>query len=59
MQRTLSISEAARTLSIGRTKIYELLKNDEMRTIRVGRRRLILANDVDAFVERALSGEAR
>jgi excisionase family DNA binding protein len=59
MQRTISISDAARSLSIGRTKLYEILKTNEMRTIRVGRRRLVLASDVDAFVDRALTGEQR
>lgn len=55
MQRTISVPEAARVLSIGRTKLYQLLNADEIRTIKIGNRRLVLASDVDAFVARALS----
>lgn len=55
MQLTISVPEAARVLSIGRTKLYQLLNADEIRTIKIGNRRLVLASDVDAFVNRALS----
>ena len=47
----LSIREAAKHLSIGRTSLYGLINRGELVTIKVGRRRLITADSVKAWLE--------
>ena len=49
--RLLSIDEAARTLGIGRTVLYDELTNGRLRSFKVGRRRLIPASAIDAYIE--------
>jgi len=46
----LPIGEAARLLGIGRTKIYALIADGSIPTVRVGRRRLVRRADLDVFV---------
>lgn len=48
--RALSISEAARSLGIGRTLFYELLLSGDIASVHIGRRRLILATEIDRFL---------
>jgi excisionase family DNA binding protein len=45
----LSINEAAEALRIGRTKIYELLSDGTLRSVRIGRRRLVHISEVRRF----------
>ncbi len=52
--RALSIKDAARTYSIGRSTIYILLKQEKLRDVKVLGRRLVLVEDL----ERLLGGEA-
>jgi excisionase family DNA binding protein len=44
------VSEALELLPIGRTKMFELIATGELRTITIGRRRLIPADALAAFV---------
>lgn len=37
----LSVEEAAKYLSLGRTKMFELIRKGELQTIKIGRRRLV------------------
>ena len=46
----VSVSEAARLCGIGRTKFSELISKGEVPSKRMGRRRLILLNDLHAFL---------
>jgi excisionase family DNA binding protein len=39
--RLLSIEEAASAMSLGRTSVYALIGSGRLRTIKVGRRRLV------------------
>lgn len=39
---TVTIAEAQRRSGIGRTMLYELIKQNELESIRIGRRRLIV-----------------
>jgi excisionase family DNA binding protein len=48
----VSIHEAAEALSIGRTSLYELIKDGTLETRKMGRRRLVLAASL-----RRLAGE--
>ena len=45
-----SLDEAAEYLGIGMTMLFELKKRGEIRTFRLGRRTLVHADDLDAFV---------
>jgi excisionase family DNA binding protein len=53
MQRLLlTVSEAARTLGIGRSLLYELMANDEVESIHVGRLRRIPADALVTYIDR-------
>jgi excisionase family DNA binding protein len=44
------IAVAARMLGLGRTKLYELMDNQELVSLKVGRARLIVVASLHAFV---------
>jgi excisionase family DNA binding protein len=50
----LSVEEAARRTSIGLTVFYDLLARGEIASIKLGRRRLIPAKELEDFAERKL-----
>jgi excisionase family DNA binding protein len=49
---------AARILGIGRDYLYGLLRSGELRSLRVGRKRLIPRFELEDFVRRQLAAEA-
>lgn len=52
--RLLSIDEAAAALGLGRSRLYAEIASGRLRSLRVGRRRLVPAAAVAAFIaERA------
>ena len=54
----LTVDEAAHKLSLGRTKIYELMDAGEIRAIRIDRARRIPAEEIPAFIARKLKEAA-
>ncbi|WP_034221042.1 excisionase family DNA-binding protein [Actinotalea ferrariae] len=48
----ISVEEAAERLDIGRTLLFELIRTDQIRTIRVGRLRKVPVESLHEFVER-------
>jgi excisionase family DNA binding protein len=48
----LTVAEAGRALAVGRTTIYELIRNGELEVIRIGRSTRIPVDAIAAFVER-------
>lgn len=48
----VTVDEAARQLSIGRSHLYECLLSGSLPSIRIGRSRRIAIRDVNAFIER-------
>jgi excisionase family DNA binding protein len=44
-----SIADAARALSLGRSKTYQLISEGKLLTVTIGRRRLIRADSVRAI----------
>lgn len=51
----MRISDAAKALSIGRTTVYKLIGDGTLRTIRVGRRRLILTRSIQELCDQPQS----
>jgi len=49
----MSVAHVTEFLSVGRTKVYELINSGELKTVKVGRRTLVLADSVYAILERA------
>lgn len=54
----VTVDEAARQLSIGRSHLYEHLLRGTLRSVRIGRSRRIASHDLDAFLERLLQDSA-
>jgi excisionase family DNA binding protein len=51
-QKTLTIQQTREALGLSKTKIHELINLNELVRLKVGRRTLITAASVDAFIER-------
>ncbi|MDA0353754.1 MAG: helix-turn-helix domain-containing protein [Chloroflexi bacterium] len=49
---TYGLSEAAEQLSVSRKTIERLIRDGSLRSVRIGRRRLVTATDLRALVER-------
>ncbi len=54
---TISVKEFCTRTSICRTKAYELIADDEIKSIRVGRRRLIILSSVEDLLGIASKAE--
>lgn len=48
----LSVAEAARALSLGRSKTYELIASGELEVVHIGRCSRVPVDAVEAYVER-------
>ncbi|WP_157219341.1 helix-turn-helix domain-containing protein [Flavisphingomonas formosensis] len=48
---TVRIPEAMRMLGLGRSKLYELIGDGQIATIKVGRSRLVVMRSIHDFVE--------
>ena len=57
-KRLLTIREAAQVLGVGRTTVYELIANDELEVVHIGRSARIPTAAVDDFVDRLRSRRA-
>jgi excisionase family DNA binding protein len=44
-----SIPDAARSLGVGRSKLYDLIAEGRLETIAIGRRRLVKTDSLQAF----------
>ncbi len=54
-QITVSIATAAKSIGIGQTKLYELIKNGRLTTVKIGRRTLVRVDSIGALLS---DGEA-
>ena len=54
----LTVEEAARRLSIGRSHVYEHILGGSLRSVRIGRCRRIAFRDLESFVEGLLQDSA-
>ena len=50
-RKSYSIKEVGALIGVGRTTIYEMIKDGELRAVKSGRRTIILARDLDSWVE--------
>ena len=57
--RLLSVDEAADALGIGRSRLYEEVATGRLRSLKVGRRRLVPASAITAYIEALVDGERR
>jgi excisionase family DNA binding protein len=48
---TITVAEARKVLSIGNTKLYELIDEGRLRTVKLGRRTLVLTESIRCLVE--------
>ena len=48
----VSPTEAARMMSLGRTKLYELIAANQLKSFKLGARRLIRVSEIEAFLDR-------
>lgn len=48
---TVSVATALRILGLGRSKFYELIQDEEIEVVKVGRRTLVLMASILSFVE--------
>lgn len=47
---TVSVDEARKALGIGRTKFYQLVGQGRLKTLKIGRRTLVLVASIHALV---------
>ncbi|WP_446216279.1 helix-turn-helix domain-containing protein [Micromonospora sp. IBHARD004] len=48
--RCLRVEEAARLLNVGRTTAYDLIRSGRLRSVKIGRRRLVPRDALDALL---------
>ncbi len=49
--RLLTVPEVCQRLNIGRTMLYELVNRRQIKTVKIGKKRLVSTLDIDAFIE--------
>jgi excisionase family DNA binding protein len=47
----VTVEEAARLLGVGQTTMFELIGSGDVKSVRLGRRRLIARKSLESFVE--------
>jgi excisionase family DNA binding protein len=50
LELLVSTAEGARRIGVGKTKFFELLKEEQIKAVRIGRRTLIPTAELDRFV---------
>lgn len=56
--QALTFDEALARLAVGRTTLFRLIETGELPSVKIGRSRRFLAEDVDAFLRERRSGAA-
>lgn len=57
-RRLVSVEEAAAAIGIGRTFAFALIGSGALRSVRVGKRRLVPVEAIDAYVDALATGAA-
>lgn len=50
-RKSYSIKEVGALIGVGRTTIYEMIKDGELRAVKSGRRTIVLARDLESWIE--------
>lgn len=53
--KLVSVQQACAILGIGRTKLYSLINDDALQTVRLGRRRLVIEESVVALIDKLIA----
>jgi excisionase family DNA binding protein len=56
-ENLLTIEELCKELGIGRSKAYQLLKDKQIPSGKIGRRILVRRSDVDRYIDRILNAK--
>ena len=56
---TLSVTEAAQRIGIGRTLMYELIAAGQIETVHIGRAHRVRVEELVAFLDRQTAGQRR
>ena len=56
---SVGVEEGGRILGISRSATYEFIAKGEIKTFKIGRRRLVLMSELKAFIERTAKENAR
>lgn len=54
---TVTVPEALRLSGLGRTKVYELIGNGTLKTVQIGRRRLVVFASLEALATPEAKGD--
>ena len=52
-RRALSVMETARAVGLSRATIYRLIDQNQLATVKIGSRRLVLVSAIDNLLEKA------
>lgn len=52
------VEEAAELLSLSRDRVYQLIRSNQLRSVRIGRARRVPARALDDYVARLMRGSA-
>ena len=56
--RLLPVEAVMAQLGVGRSTVFELFSSRQLRSVKIGRRRLVPQSAVDEFIARLLTGDA-
>jgi len=56
---SVGVDESARLIGVARSMMYEILARGDLQSFKIGRRRLILIKDLEAFIDRQAKENAR
>ncbi|MGH3427581.1 MAG: helix-turn-helix domain-containing protein [Mycobacteriales bacterium] len=57
-RRAYTVEQACSVLALGRTVLFDLIRRREIVSVKVGRRRLILAASLDAYLDRLVAEQS-
>jgi len=55
-KQLLTIEETAEILSLGKTKIYEFINTNQLKAVKIGKSRRVVARSIEDFVDRRIGG---
>lgn len=56
--KTLTVEQAAQALGCSRARVFQLLREGEIKSFRVARRQMIPASELDALIERRIGDQS-